>query len=585
MTKQLLFDDGVKLSGERKSSPNQGKKPGTTSHSERVERSVLWAAYGDALGWISELTDKTGLERRTAGRPLCQPIEWKRRIGGRAGVTANLPKGCYSDDSQLRLATGRSIRSDGFDVEAFSKVELPVWLSYALGGGKSTSAAATNLAKPRVQWFANTFKGWTDSGGNGAAMRIQPHVWAASNLENPATFLPDVVRNAICTHSHPEGIMGAVVHALSLAHAMNSGSNPSPDDLMTATRAVANLPSTIQRDIEVGQYWRASFERESSTFADAWQRAIDNCRTAIQAASETNRQTGADRYSAIVDRLKLTDPARRGNGMLTAVAAAGLTWCEPKPELALRIAANAIGTDTDSIATMAGAILGVNSEDEPPVEVLDAGLFRSEAERLSDIANGKRPKHYQYPDLLQWSAPKSRADALVTLENGELYVTGLGNAKALEEPIPSGSGFEWQWIRLKLGQTLLIKRRKHLATQSGKANNLPIKRPIVESQPVAGGLLQASQNVPQEDRAAATSKTSSRTPAPVQSEKSDPQPDIEAMIHYLEKNQYANEDIGRAIRRVANKCTPGQVAAFLGVLIDRLRELPAPSPKQKTRSH
>jgi len=376
--------------------------------------------------------------------------------------------------------------------------------------------------------------------------------------------------------------MGAVVHALSLAHAMKSGSNPSPDDLMTATKAVANLPGIIQRDIEVGQYWRASFERESGAFADAWQRAIDNCRTTIQAASETNKQAGADRYAAIVDRLKLTDPAQRGNGMLTAVAAVGLTWCEPKPELALKIAANAIGTDTDSIATMAGAILGVNTEDEPPIEVLDAGLFRSEAERLSDIVIGKTPKHYQYPDLLHWSAPKTRADALVTLENGDLYVTGLGNAKALEDPIPSGSGFEWQWIRLELGQTLLIKRRKHLVTQKGKSNNLPIKKPIEESQPVARDLLQASQNVPHEDRVATPSEKSSRTPAQIQSEKSDPQPDIKAMIHYLEKHQYADEDIGRAMRSVAKKCTAGQIAAFLGVLIDRLRELPAPSPKQKT---
>ena len=33
----------------------------------RVARSALWAAYGDALGWISELTDATGLKRRTGG--------------------------------------------------------------------------------------------------------------------------------------------------------------------------------------------------------------------------------------------------------------------------------------------------------------------------------------------------------------------------------------------------------------------------------------------------------------------------------------------------------------------------------------
>ncbi len=111
----------------------------------RVERSALWAADGDALGWISELTDESGLLRRTLGRPLVRPIAWKRRIGGQRGITASLPQGCYSDDSQLRLSTGRAIGPDRFDVEAFAKIELPVWLSYALGGGRATNAAAANL--------------------------------------------------------------------------------------------------------------------------------------------------------------------------------------------------------------------------------------------------------------------------------------------------------------------------------------------------------------------------------------------------------------------------------------------------------
>ena len=159
----------------------------TDHHMQRIETelssrrtlalgSALWAAYGDALGWISELTNERSLLKRTAGKPLIKPIPWKRRIGGRTGIVVDLPQGCYSDDTQLRLATGRAIRSEGFDVEAFAKVELPVWLSYALGGGRATSLAATNLIKRSTPWFANTFKGWNNSGGNGAAMRIQPHV-------------------------------------------------------------------------------------------------------------------------------------------------------------------------------------------------------------------------------------------------------------------------------------------------------------------------------------------------------------------------------------------------------------------------
>ena len=191
----------------------------------RVARSALWAAYGDALGWISELTDATGLERRTGGVPLDKPIAWKRRIGGRSGVTVMLPRGCYSDDTQLRLATGRAIRSDGFDIEAFAKVELPLWLSYGLGGGKSTSAAAVQLGQKNPTWWSNRFKGWTHSGGNGAAMRIQPHVWTAQTPSDPESYLPDVVRNSVCTHSHPTGLVGAVFHALCRG-ACNTGGRP-----------------------------------------------------------------------------------------------------------------------------------------------------------------------------------------------------------------------------------------------------------------------------------------------------------------------------------------------------------------------
>ena len=150
----------------------------------RVRGSAIWAAYGDSLGWISELADEAGLRRRIGLSKLSEPLEWTRRIGGRFGITTTIPKGCYSDDSQLRLATGRAIGPDGFDVEAFAKVELPVWLSYALGGGKSTTSAAERLANSRrSQWYNNTFKGWCNSGGNGAAMRIQPHAWAGRSTE------------------------------------------------------------------------------------------------------------------------------------------------------------------------------------------------------------------------------------------------------------------------------------------------------------------------------------------------------------------------------------------------------------------
>ena len=582
MTGIRLFDDNENLSTGDHSRPAQGTRSDELQRTERVRRSALWSAYGDALGWISELTNETGLRKRTAGAPLHRPIEWKRRIGGRAGVTVTLPQGCYSDDSQLRLATSRSIRSDGFDVEAFSKVELPVWLSYALGGGKATSTAARNLARSRVQWFANTFRGWTDSGGNGAAMRIQPHVWAACDPDNPATFLPDVVRNAICTHSHPNGLMGAVLHALALAHALVTGHHPSPNDLIEATKIAANLSDVFQDDVEVGQYWRTAFERDAGAFSDAWTQVVDDSRAAIEeAAAATRSQTGTDCYSAIVDRLKLRDPARRGSGMLTAVAAVGLIWSNPQSESALSIAANAIGTDTDTIATMAGAILGVNAESEPPVDVLDADLFRSEADRLTDIAVGRKPQDHRYPDLLRWSAPKTYADALVCLDRGGFHVRGLGHAELQGEPIQSqATGFMWQWLKLAGGQTLLIKRRKDIARISDEDSGLPVMQSS-DRLPLSTRDLDQGMDVPNRDSAHSHASIASQTASEDQSRRSISQSELEAMIVYLDSRKYDDKVVGQVVRRVVNKCTVGQIGAFLSILIDCLREPSNPPPEQR----
>ncbi len=548
------------------------------AHATKVRRSALWAAYGDALGWISELTNAAGLNRRTQGTTLRRPIKWSRKIGGRSGVMVSLPQGCYSDDTQLRLATGRAINADGFDVEAFSKVELPVWLSYALGGGKSTSAAATNLAKPKIKWFANTFNGWAKSGGNGAAMRIQPHVWAARTPDEPDSFLGDIVCNTVCTHSNPTGLMGAVLHALALSQAMVKGSCPSPKDLLAVMDVAADIPEIMRSVTEVGDYWRTIFEQESGEFSTAWSQAIKECKEAIQIASgNSSSVNGADRYADIVHRLKLCDPTRRGSGILTAVAAVGLIWCEPQPEKAMRIAANAIGTDTDTIATMGGAILGVTSEIEPPVEVMDADVLQSESDRLAKIAHGERPQNYKYPDLLYWSAPRTRSDALVSCKDGNLRVLGLGPAEALHEPIKSPrDDFQWQWLKLKSGQTLLIKRRKNLMSDVREPYIRSLVHQTVKPNTMADNRVNKPVRSIQQKEADPQTSVGAR---PTTTEKLPNRlaPDeISRALAYVAKNKSDNEIIGKSLRHFVKNGTRGQTTAFVAALIDLLREPEGP---------
>ena len=541
-----------------------------SEHNRKIRNSALWAAYGDALGWISELTDAAGLKRRLDGAPLREPVAWERRIGGRSGVTASLPPGCYSDDTQLRLATGRAIRASGFDVAAFAKVELPVWLSYALGGGKASNEAAENMSKPKKEWWHNTFKGWTESGGNGAAMRVQPHVWAARTTDKPESFLLDVLRNVVCTHSHPTGIMGAVIHVLTLAHTMATGAPPSPDDVANSISVAESIPEFMQGDFELHNYWRTAFEREAGSFGAAWERAIADSRNALQLASSCPAgSTGEERYSAIVTALSLREKEHIGNGIRTAIAGVGLTWCETQPAEALRIAANALGTDTDTIGTMAGAILGVIAETEPPVEVLDADLIRAEADRLSRIAQGERPPNHRYPDLLHWSAPKTRSDALMQTSDGRLYVSGLGFAEAKGEPIaaPKG-GFMWQWLKLESGQTLLIKRRESLLHYDADPASLaaaPAPSPTSDS---------GKQNqMAQPDTPTRPVDVNLRQPAPKPPLRAQRRPiDLEGALNYIRENS-SDTNIGSALRGVVARGTTGEIAAFTAALIDFLREM------------
>ncbi len=536
-------------------------------------RSALWAAHGDALGWISELTDEAGLRRRTGGTRLRTPVAWKRRVGGRFGVEVQLPAGTYSDDSQLRLATGRAIRPDGFDVEAFAKVELPVWRSYALGGGRATTAAARNLARRRVAWNANSYKGWLDAGGNGAAMRIQPHVWAARRPEEPGSFLLDLVRDAVCSHSHPGGILGAVLHGLALARALATGQIPSRDDLLDAVECAGSVPRLVEEDATGVAVWRMVFEQQAGSLDEAWSREVRQIRRAVQAAwAAGNGSTGAERYEAIVAELGLRDRSRRGSGVLTAVAAVALLWCEEEPSEALRIAANCLGTDTDTIATMAGALLGVVVDQDPPGAVLDEHLFRSEANRLARIALGERPEGPRYPDLDHWSAPTADADALGQDEAGNHFVLGLGRVEADDEPAFTSDGaFAWQWHRTSSGQSLLLKRRPTLPRHRPADLETSLASPPAE--PETESRDPAARKRDRSGRPSAVADQTESAPLPANGREGAPSapPDLERAIAWVRRNPECNTTLGRALRAMVQRGSAAQIGGFVAALIALIR--------------
>ena len=438
-----------------------------TDRVARTRSSVLWAAYGDALGYISEAAwHEEGLLQKTGGAKLDRLMKWGRWMGPpKQRFYAELPAGCWSDDTQLRCAVSRSITNDGFGVDTFARVELPVWYSYMLGGGRASKAAALNLKTRSTPWYANTFSGWYNAGGNGAPMRIQPHVWASPDLKE--SFLSDVIIDSICTHSHPRAIVGACFHALALAHCLRTASPPTLNECSQMATRLRDAYSLIEDHESLSSVWLDLWQMAANeNLQDRWQATVSELLSAIdkaQVAIDCSVRT-ADVYSSVCDHLWFGVKSQFGSGILTPVAAAALAITASDPYEGIVVAANELGTDTDTIATMAGALLGAcYSSNLPPEDPLDAGYLLSEADRLAAISQGIETDSHQYPDLFTWLVPKTQADALVS-DDGQLTVEGLGPVRALARELSwsTREDFAWQWVQTEFGQTLIIKRRPEI---------------------------------------------------------------------------------------------------------------------------
>jgi ADP-ribosylglycohydrolase len=432
---------------------------------DAVKRSALWAAYGDALGFIAEFADSASVERRTGARHIERTLQWQRRVGGQFGVTASLPAGAISDDTQLRLATCRSILPNGsFDVEAFSKIELPVWLAYALGAGRGSRAAATHLARRDTTWASNFFGGrgtdYVRGGGNGAAMRIQPHVWAGSHRNSNET-LRDVLINALCTHGHPRGFLGAYFHAYCLGLTLAEGRTSGPADWRHIVHTFPQAGELLRNEETLRDLWITPWEQRFEQPLDKAIAEVGAEMLADIAKVEQIRSTGRGAFRTAVEDLELYVPDQRGSGTKTALLAAWVALLySPDAEQGVLACANALGTDTDTIATMAGALLGPLADTVPEGAIQDARYIEREAERMWAIGEGRAVPAFPFVDLLSWVPPRTQSD-VVGHQHGELAVAGLGPAIGRGESWSTGGReqAEFGWLTLWFGQQVLAKRR------------------------------------------------------------------------------------------------------------------------------
>ncbi|MCY4254253.1 MAG: ADP-ribosylglycohydrolase family protein [Flavobacteriaceae bacterium] len=347
---------------------------------EKYKGSFKLAAIGDALGWMTEFEKSQDSVKKKFGTDKINSFYgWKKHVGGRFyGYTDNIKSGSYSDDTQLMLSVARSIKSDGLvNQEYFAKKELPDWLLYSRGAGRTIKNAAQELSKKKPpKWNENFFDfkigkttiDYRDCGANGAAMRILP-IALANFGEWSDKIKNEIFGNSIVTHGHPRAILGAMLYG----YAINTILRLRPDDFDYKdflTKLGKDFHQTFSIDfldniIEL-KSWEKEWNRSSLTLFDPVSKdsfrtlfesilneTLDYLRTVYQSISK--RRTDFD----VLTKLGCYKHETKGSGTSTVIAGIYFTCKYSKNHIkGIEQAVNSIGTDTDSIAAFAGGLLG-----------------------------------------------------------------------------------------------------------------------------------------------------------------------------------------------------------------------------------
>lgn len=335
----------------------------------KYKGSIKLSAIGDALGWMTEFEKSSSSLKGKFGEERIQNFHnWKKNVGGRFyGFVDNLDTGSYSDDTQLLLSVARSIKNDGsVDNNYFAKIELPAWLLYARGGGRTVKTAADKIQRKSVKWNTNFYNykvnsenyDYKQSGANGAAMRILPI--ALANFGDVEKIKIEIFRNSIITHGHPRAILGAVLYG----YAINQILAFRPENFTWdafLTQIGSDFPQKFSlksfRDVAIDEWLQIWNKSSNLLFETVWNETLVETQNHLRFTFQSIKN-GTSVYETL-DKLGCFAPATKGSGISTVVAGIFLAAkFHSEPLIAIIEAVNALGSDTDSIAAFTGGLVG-----------------------------------------------------------------------------------------------------------------------------------------------------------------------------------------------------------------------------------
>ena len=454
----------------------------TPSLLSKAEGAFLALAAGDALGWPQEMRwNIRGASLETG--PRIEFREWTRRSGGRYQPYEEVIRpGEYSDDTQLTLAVARSRTSHGTEwFKAFARTELPTWKFYERGGGGATKRAADEWTRGNPPWESRNPKmvrQYFDAGGNGVAMRVLPHALFFSEQENSAALMRDVVLDGSATHGHPRALVGAAVYAHAAWSLLRRTGTLGFGELLDTLIDEASVWSEFPKSDRERSSWFMAADDATNGYQLVWARTVREMHELLEKARKGVRAGALADDHAVLKELGCFGRTK-GAGTSSAAAAVYLAARHaPQPEQGILRAAFEMNADTDTLAAMAGGLMGCLSGVEwlprPWLQVQDAKYLQYMASR---VARG--PKHADQNPVNPVSNPRLILSHLASMGKEEVSLGGSIRALAtpLPDPKPIAKSIVVKAWRLRTidGQTMYISKVDRLPKES------PSDRPTDDS--------------------------------------------------------------------------------------------------------
>ena len=344
---------------------------------------ILGAACGDALGWPNERISRSNLEKYKSKGLLSEFQKWRRRSGGYYYPHEEIINaGTYSDDTQLILCVSRSLLHGKHWWDRFCHIELPFWTIYERGGGGATKRAASAWKDGIPPWSEkrkkNDVKRYFEAGGNGVAMRILPHILFKADDDTFAPVAQNILLDGIATHGHPRALVGALCYGYALWKSIRRTSpllfGQIIDDLLCNSNDWGHLPESNDTSAE----WLHVANIQVPDYQSLWVDVVDELTSYLNICREEISKGARALDDDVLRSLHCYDRKINGAGTVAAAAAVYLaSRYAPEPMNGVTKAAYAVGTDTDTIASMAGGLLGTISGIDW-LSPLEAGVQDSE---------------------------------------------------------------------------------------------------------------------------------------------------------------------------------------------------------------